>query len=369
MAKKVAKKTVAEMAEDATALLAEGAEFQEYTPQCPIDFTTLLDTGVGPLNQEISSRFYGGMPRSNCVRYSGKASSGKTFNLLSMLACAANDPAYDDYALVADDVENGMMMDMAKFGTKIQKRLKRIRSLTLEESYFALMDQMEKGPCVYIIDSLDALSSKAEQDKTTKKRNAKTAKQKAELSGDMSDGKAKVHSAMLRQLEPLWVKTGSIVVLVSQYRDDLKSKFGGGKESGGRALEHYPSIHVKTAAVGKIEKIVLGSKRHIGNMVQATVSKTRVIGGGGNKVVFPLYFDSGIDDIGAAVEYLISEKYWSEAAGKVEAPEFQYKGATEKLIVQLHDNPDARQTLDVLCTRRWNEIRGGMKTGRKPRFA
>ena len=360
----------AEVITEATQELQDGATFVPYTPDCPIDMDTMLDTGIGTLNLAIAGRYYGGIPRGTCVRYSGKASSGKSFNLMSMAACAANDPRYKKYTISVDDVEDGWMMDMNKFGSNLRKRLTRLpKSETLEEAYHKLMDIMEQGPCIHFIDSLDALSSKAEQTKTTKRRKAKTKEAQDELKGDYGDGKAKLHSSMLRQLEPLWVKTGSIVVLVSQYRDDLKSMTGQGKESGGRALEHYPSIHVRTESIGRITKSVYGLDRHIGNMVKATVSKTRVVGGGGNNVTFPLYFESGIDDIGAAIIYLIRERHWKGDTSKVAAPEFGFEGTFEDLVLQLQDRDDARQTLDTLCTRRWHDIREKLSTGRKPRFA
>ena len=330
----------AEVITEATQELQDGATFVPYTPDCPIDMDTMLDTGIGTLNLAIAGRYYGGIPRGTCVRYSGKASSGKSFNLMSMAACAANDPRYKKYTISVEDVEDGWMMDMNKFGSNLRKRLTRLpKSETLEEAYHKLMDIMEQGPCIHFIDSLDALSSKAEQTKTTKRLKAKTK------------------------------ETGSIVVLVSQYRDDLKSMTGQGKESGGRALEHYPSIHVRTESIGRITKSVYGLDRHIGNMVKATVSKTRVVGGGGNNVTFPLYFESGIDDIGAAIIYLIRERHWKGDTSKVAAPEFGFEGTIEDLVLQLQDRDDARQTLDTLCTRRWHDIREKLSTGRKPRFA
>ncbi|MGK3946303.1 hypothetical protein ABK046_49115, partial [Streptomyces caeruleatus] len=76
---------------------------------------------------------------------------------LTLLAEAANDARYKKFALVYDDVENGALIDLAKFGTKLKQRIDWRHSNTLEEAYFAIHTQLEKGPCVWIMDSMDAL--------------------------------------------------------------------------------------------------------------------------------------------------------------------------------------------------------------------
>lgn len=377
MAKKTAtKQAITDVAAGATALLEDGAEFQEYQPDSPVDFSTLLSTGVGILNLCCSGRYDGALPQGHLIRYFGDSGTGKTFMNLTLLAEAANDPRYKKWALVYDDIEHGALIDLAKFGTKLKQRIDWRHSNTLEEAYYAIHAQLEKGPCIWIMDSMDALTTRYEEGKTKERRAAHGTAKK--IAGDMTDGKAKLNSQYLRQIKDKLKETGSILIIVSQVRDSIGSMFPADTTAGGRALKFYASMEVHSQAAGKIKKKVTGIDRPVGIKIKLTTKKNRLVGGEWSCVV-PLYFDTGLDDIGAAITFLVSEKHWdggkSDDDGSGDGPvstgtDFGgFSGSRLKLTQMIAEMPDGRDVLGAICTRVMAEVKHKLSSGRPSRYA
>lgn len=334
-----------------------------------------LSTGCAMLNVAITGKPFGGISKGKYLFVVGDSASGKTFLVIQLLAEAANNEFFNDYNLIYDNVEDGALMDMQKFfGAKLTARLRPPKpdtespySETIEDFYYNLDDAMKEGPCIYILDSMDALSSNDEEKKF--KANKKARNKGEETTGSYGDGKAKKNSSMLRRCMGRLKATGSILVIVNQTRDNI----GGGPfmfekktRSGGHALKFYAHAEIWLSIKERLKKDVRGKKRTIGVRTTIKVKKNRYTGRE-STVYVPIYYSSGFDDTGSCVEFLIEEKHWVGNKTKVKAPEFDFDGKIEALIQHIEEN-DLTQDLHALVSTVWNEIEESKQVKRKARY-
>lgn len=309
----------------------------------------------------------------------GDSSSGKTFLTHGCLAEASLNPLFDRYRLIYDDVENGALMDISQFfGKKLAARLepprrskkgRPINSETVEDFYFNIQDAIDqKKPFIYVLDSQDALVSKASQGKFLEQKKASEAGRDA--AGSYGDGKAKYHSEHLRQVVGQLRKTGSILLIIGQTRDNLGFGFEKKTRSGGKALRFYANVEIWTSVVGKIKKKVNGRERTIGVECLAEVRKNRVTGkiGKDRAVTFPILYAVGIDDIGACVDFLIFEKHWDKVGkGIYDAKEFLVQGSRDK-IVDAVEEEGLESKLREITAQVWQRIEQECTPDRKKRY-
>ncbi len=208
------------------------------------------------------------------------------------------------------------------------------------------LDNNKGRPILYIIDSLDALSDEAEQDRGI---------------GDGSYGgsKPKKMGEMFRRLVERMEAQNMLFIVISQLRDKLNVTFGEKQtRSGGRALDFYASHIVWLAEIGKIKKTIDKVDRIIGVNVRARVKKNKV-GLPFRECDYPILFGYGVDDLTANVEWLISvgcDEHLaplglSKAGYKVRLPNLRNKGGEEVR--------ELRRNLNALVWREWQRIETG----------
>lgn len=152
-----------------------------------------------------------------------------------------------------------------------------------------------KEPGLYIIDSLDALSDEAEQKREFDE-------------GSYGGTKPKQIGKLFRTLVSRFEEQDVLLVVISQLRDKLNVTFGETKtRSGGRALDFYATHIVWLAELEKMKRTIDGIERVIGVKVEAYVKKNKV-GLPFRRARYPILFGYGIDDLTAAVEWLIDSK-------------------------------------------------------------
>lgn len=288
----------------------------------------------------------------------GDSSSGKTFLTLTALAEASINKKFDNYDLIYDNAEDGALMDVEKFfGKKLATRLKPpksnsndpVYSDTIEEFYFNMFDWIESSkktnrPFIYLLDSFDALSSKYEGEKFAEARTASRKGKKP--TGDYGDGKAKVNSRWIRRVRQGLKKTNSILIGLSQTRDNV----GGGMfdqkstMAGGRSLKFYAAWQLWSSVGQTLKKEVNGKERQIGITARIKIKKNRLSGKEWT-VEIPIYWSHGIDNIGSCIDYLVDEGHWKKAGAVISAPDLKFEGRrgilldkieTEKLELDLH---------------------------------
>lgn len=332
----------------------------------------LLSSGSSLLNLACTGRVEGAFLPGTYVFYVGDSVSGKTFVALTSLAEAANNRAFDKYDLIYDPVERGALMDFGKFfGEKMAGRIQpppNGRSDTVEQFYDNL-HAATKRPCIYVLDSQDALSSEAEQKKAGKQRRARSEGEQS--AGSYGDSKAKVHSANIRRaLKPL-EKTGSILLMLNQTRDSF-SLFERSSASGGRALKFYATIQLWSSSAGNIERQVRGKKRQLGITCKVRVKKTRITGRD-RTVLVPIFHSCGVDDVLGCVQYLVGEREWKSKDGEngklIRATGLgpEHVG-TEEQIVRWIEESDKEADLRELVEQTWQDIERACEVARKRRY-
>ena len=341
--------------------------------------TDLLSTGSTLLNLAISDSTEGGIPKGTYLSLIGDSSSGKTIEAITLMAEACINPAFDNYDIIYDNAENGAFFDVEKlFGARVATRIKPPRfdsachSHLIEEFYFNVDWHHDQGrPFIYIIDSMDALSSQ-EEEKKVKELKAAAKKKGAEramvdTAGLMTDGKAKKNSYLLRRAVGKIEKTGSILVIIGQTRDNMDASYETTTSSGGRALKFYSSIQVWMRTDEVLTKTVNKKKRQIGIVTECRVKKNRVRGKV-RTIYQPIYYSVGIDDLGGLVDFLIDEGHWNQTdTGMIAATEFKQNTRRETLVKFIQDN-ELEDDLRAIVQRVWLEIEAKCVVHRKNKY-
>lgn len=341
----------------------------------------LLSTGSTLLNIAISGSWRGGLDPGQYYFFVGDSSSGKTFLTLTCFAEACLNPKFANYRLIYDDVEGGANMDFAKFfGKTVAERVEApagtrespVYSQTAEMFYEHLDDALSDAdrPCIYVLDSMDALSTTYERRKFDEKKKARATGTAAK--GDYGDGKAKINSAGLRSCLAKLRDTNSILIIISQTRDNINAGLFESKKtrSGGHALTFYATLELWSSVAGKIKRTVRGKDRVVGITSKIFVKKNRITGRQ-RTVEIPILYEYGIDDVGSCVDYLVNEGVWKRTKdGTIHMTGFGDDPVMLKrlpAIRHIEDNdlvPDVRQ----LVNQTWNEIEQACSMGRKPRY-
>lgn len=148
-----------------------------------------------------------------------------------------------------------------------------------------------KGPEIYIVDSLDSLSDRAEMERKIDE-------------GSYGMGKAKILSQLFRRSVRGLAEKDITLFIISQVRDNIGVTFGRKTaRSGGRALDFYASQVAFLAQIERLHKTISNIKRVTGVTVKVQIDKNK-IGLPYREAQFPIMFGYGIDDWKACAEYL-----------------------------------------------------------------
>jgi RecA/RadA recombinase len=341
-----------------------------------IPVKNLLHSGSTLLNLACTGRTAGAFAKGFYYWFVGDSTSGKTWLALAAFAEAAINPEFDEYRLIYDNAEDGALMDIERyFGPGVKNRLEPPRgtreepiySETTEDLHYHIDDAVEDGrPFIYVMDSMDALETEEDQEKFLEKKNAR--RKGKETTGSYGMMKAKVNSQYIRRLVRGARKTKSIIIVISQTRDNAKSNpYADPKTvAGGRALKFYATVEIWTSVKGPIKKVVRGKPRKIGIFSKVRTKKNRITGHDCD-IEVPIYRSVGIDDIGSCVNYLIAEQHWKGSEAKVKAKEFDFDGSKEELIHKIEEE-ELESELRSIVGEVWRDIQAACSIKRKSRY-
>lgn len=351
----------------------------------------LLSTGCTVLNVALSGFPEGGVAPGTYVYYVGDSGADKTWLALSLFAEAARNPRYADYRFVLDNAENGALMDVARyFGSAVEGRLeapsaKQPGSRLVQEFYYHVEAAVERGPCIYVLDSMDALQDLADEENFEAERHFfETGKGEKDIKGTMGMNKAKNNSRNINRTANVTLRTnGSILVVISQTRDKANAAYAGQKtRSGGHALKFFAHVEIWTRVREALTKAHKDKDREYGKRIEAAVHKNRMSGWHGKVPLIDHLSGYGIDDVGTSIKYLIDEKHWKfqraentrgrnpdeEKLSKVlDAPEFGFVGTVDQLAMSIQDSGREAE-LGALVASVWDQIRAAVAPHRKPRY-
>jgi len=348
--------------------LMNSAKGQKRSPK------EMLSSGLTTLNLLLSGTSLGAYPQGTIIHMAGDSDSGKTVLAMNALAQASINPAFDKYDLRFWNAEDGAQMDRNLFyGSRVEKRLIEEVPEYLDEFYMSLLDALAPGkkPFVGVVDSMDVLVPKAWEKKMAKDKKTLEGK---ETAGDFGTAKAKMNSEYLRKARSRCSKSGSILLLVSQVRDNINAGPFGEKRtiSGGRAYKFYAAAQVMTSTRQTIMKSALGKQWPVGIQAQIDVKKNHVNGTKG-KVLGTILNDVGVDDISSNIDYLVTMGHWKSTAkdegkGKITCPEFSDKQMPREKLARLIEQNDGQKQLRQLVRKVFINLKEALSSNRKPQY-
>lgn len=346
--------------------------------------TDWLSSGSTLLNLAASGRPDGAFAKGKYFWMVGDSSSGKTFLTMTSFAEASINPNFDKYDLIFNNAEDGALMDIRKyFGSKLAQRLKApeynakgepVYSRTTEEFWYhiddrlTLVEKKKAPPFIELLDSMDALSTKYEGEKFQQQK--KALRSKTAAPGDYGDGKAKLNSKNLRTLIPRLRDTGCILIILSQTRDVLDAgMFEEDKtHAGGHALKFYATWQLWSSIGRTLKKEINGTDRQIGIVSNVRIKKNRLTGKQWS-VKIPIYWSTGIDDIGSQIDFLFDEKHFANEEGstKLNIPDLGFVGRRSQLIKHIEEK-GLEKDLQEITAEVWKNIEKQCEVERKPRY-
>lgn len=340
---------------------------EERVPK-QIDPERLIPCGSTMLNLACSDRWQGAFCHGDIVNIIGDSHSGKTLLALSTFAEVAVLERFDEYDLIYNSPEGALEFDIPYlFGSKLDSRLQRgeeYNSDTFLDFHADVLDRLKAGkPFIYVLDSLDSLTTDEELEKIEKTIKAKRAGKKA--AGSMGMQKAKGMSEMLRMLVREIEKSDSLLIIISQTRQNIDPmSFVKRRRAGGDALKFYCSHEIWLAHFKKIPK----KDRVIGSEVKIKISKNKITGKL-REVMFSTYYDYGIDDIGSCIDFMVKEGKWHKPkeGTTITAKDLNLKGPRATLIKQIEEQ-NLELQLHRYVGRAWNQIEDGLRLRRKSKY-
>ena len=280
----------------------------------------LISSGSTLYDLACSDTILGAYLIGSMVNIVGDKSSGKTTLALSVLAEASQNPDFDEYELILDDVEAANEFDVAVlFGQQLADRLRAPTengaSDTVAELQNNIINTIKRGkPFIYVLDSFDALTTDEELERAYAKADGK------ELKGSYGTQKAKGSSELFRVITREMKNANGLLIIISQVRENIDPmSFAKYRRTGGKALDFYATNITWLANKGTIKKM----DRDVGNEVAVKVDKNKLTGK--HRVInYQTITGYGIDDIGSMVDFMIVEKFWLPKAAtekKVEKSE------------------------------------------------
>lgn len=339
----------------------------------------LIPTGSTLLNLACSDNVKGGYVAGSIVNVIGDKSSGKSILCSTTLAECAYRPEFDNYRLIYDDIEMAYYFDIEKlFGKKTMQRIecprknkegKGISSKSLEDFYANVLMALKKGkPFIYVCDSLDSLHTLEDDDRA--KKILKNAQTGTPIKGSWKVEKPKILSEMLRTIMHKLKDTGSLLIIISQTRQNLNPlSFEKKRRSGGDALGFYSVQEIWLTRAGILKDA--STKIPIGNQVAVKFTKNKITGKIRNNVEFAVYQDYGIDDLDSCIEFLAANsKDWKKKdRGIFETKAFgELMQGRKKSLISKIEKSNLEEELRRLTAIAWENVEKNLKLERKKRY-
>jgi len=333
--------------------------------------STLLDLVVGCGEK---AGFGMGYPAGTVVRDWGGSSSTKSFKATELIA--ANYHKYKDkFKWRYCDPEHGNTIDtqnMYGFNMFPPMAKGQIEVLTAEQWDYDVnqfLDSLADDECgIYVLDSLDSLSSKEMEDRKDERHEA-YAKGKEFDDGTYGGGQAKFLSQeFFRGLTAKLEKKNALLYIISQERDNLNAGMYAKKNrlGGGRAISFYETVRIYSKLKAKDE--VKG--RATGVLIDVTAEKVRHPRPFRSCFV-TIHFTYGMDSVSDEIDFLYDLR--SDKTGELlkKAESIVWDGlepmTKEALITYIAENR-LRKELKKRVIDKWDAIEDSIVVKRPPKF-
>ena len=350
-----------------------GRRKKEDSEQATRQESVWISTGCDVFDMVTGGGIGYGVPSGKIINIVGDKSSGKSFICTEIIASS-----YHKYGKnlkwVYDDCESGFTFDTQKlYGFEIMPidDKDRFKSGTVQELYGNVrkfsdsLKQDEFG--IYVVDSLDGLSSDELDDMSDKRYNAfKAGKEFNKGSYKMESAKF-LSQEFFKTLSSVIHDKNILVIFVSQIRYNIDPlSFEKYSRSGGKALDFYCYAVVWLNTMAKIEK----KERAIGVVVRARTTKLKAPRPF-RECTFSILFEYGIDNIGSSLDYLYDLRgKRGELIGASKAIQWN-EGEEEVSRDELIDRIESEGLQNELRKRvikKWEDIEDSIKITRKGKY-
>lgn len=331
----------------------EGAEKRsiEYIKNLEQKF---VSTGSTLLNLALTNSLENGYPIGKIVNLVGDKQIGKSLLCLEAMMFAYYKLRKNyDIKLIYNDAEAALNYNSA---TTIGVPLNDIefrQSPTIEHWYNDLKQEIESSDkydlVIYVMDSLDSISSEEELEQDFNQKSFNMTKQKK-------------LSELFRKLTQKIDNKNVLLIVVSQIRDAIGVTFGETKRrSGGKALDFYSSQIIWLYNKGQIKN----GKIAVGIEVKSKVKKNR-IWKPFSEIEFNILFEYGIDDLGSMVDFLKENKVCVSDGGS----RFYWEGKnySREDFIQFVSENNLEQEIKIIVKQTWDKIQKESKIIRKPKY-
>jgi RecA/RadA recombinase len=356
----------------------------------------LIPSGSTMLNCACSGSPYGAFAFGSIVTIPGKSRSGKSVEALTIFTECAIDERFNDYDLMYDDVEQSLSFDLKKLFYPLvaeapnspigcpKHRLKfpdiddsegeerPVSSETIQDFKGKILRMCESGkPFIYVLDSLDALTSTEELEREIKHAIAlaKNPDDAKTLAGSYKAEKAKHIGEALRMINGYMKHTDSALFIIQQTRQRFNApKFAAQwVTSGGEAPFFYSWHQLYMHKLSNVKATAKNIDFKIGGETQVDVLKNKLTGRV-RSIKFNICEDYGIDDTTSCVDFLIKTKTWKSDSGGVTASDlFSTKVKRDELSNRI-EQEGLQQQLQAIVGRVWSEIEDELKLDRAKRY-
>lgn len=328
--------------------------------------TDLIHSGCTLVNLMCSDSRLGAFQRGSMSNLIGGSSSGKTLLAKSMFAECVYDEDFDDITMVYDEPEVRDSFDNTYlFGDEFDERVNppgwkededgdevAIQSRTVEQFEVNIKKAVGSTSCIYALDSLDAVSAKADLDKAEERM--KATEKGTESKGSYGMAKAKGLKEILRHIVGTMEDSQSFLLVLSQQIDNVdpasRVKF---KRAGGNALKFFANHELWMTAGTKIKKTIKGDEEAIGQWSKIQCKKNSITGKK-REIEIAMYEDYGIDDVLTSLNWLEKKKFISKSGASYTIDEFNLKGTAPKIIRDIEEQ-GLKEDFDEYVERCWHE--------------
>jgi RecA/RadA recombinase len=284
-------------------------------------------------------------------------------------------PQFDHYRFVFDDVEERQEFDMEYLFGDLAERLEAPplgNSDTVDQmvaNHAALHEG--KKPYIYVVDSLDALTTSEELEKEHKKA-VLAAKGSPDalkqISETFAGRKAAQLSEFLRLIKKRVAESNSMVLITQQLRINMNAGAFGKKyrTSGGEAPFFYSHVRPVLSKVKTHKTQTGGSKRQIGVRTKFDLEKNSITGKS-RQGEFDIFYDFGIDDVGSIIDFLVEEGFWKKTGRTINATHLDMAAERNKLV-RMVERQNAEEQLQQVAQEAWTELESALRLSRKRRF-
>jgi recombination protein RecA len=324
-----------------------------------VEMPRFLPTGVTLLDLVLG----GGIQVGTIFNVVGDTSSGKTYlaveAIIYWIKIYFKKILNNKYKikLFYDDCEGGFSFDTKEMYGVDLIPTDQTTSSTVEEfgvNLKKLMNNLSEDEfLVYVVDSLDGLSSEAERERDDERQKAVEDGKKYDK-GTYAMEKQKYMSQFFRLRAAELKHKNAILIIISQVRHNINAGLFGEKylRAGGKALDFYASVCLWLAGVEKKVK----KERVIGTTIKAWTKKAKVVQPFRN-CFFDLIFDYGIDNVTSNINFLYDLKTPQgkdkESKVKLQWEEVDY---TKPGLVRHIEENNLEEELAKKVIEKWNAI-------------